>query len=238
MSLPKLNVPIYDAELPSGIKVQFRPFLVKEEKLLLIAKQSDDVRDMITTIQQVLQNCIIGTQVEKLSLFDIEFLFLQLVARSIGETHVLRFKCNSNTANGICGKISNYNVNLLDVKPVFGPGHSKVIQLTNDVGLTMSYPSYKTFTTVAREDLPPEEAYDALISCIDSIYDSKGVYYIKDIPETEVKEFIESLTPSQVKKIDDFFDTLPKIETIVNFECPSCGTKEDVLVSGLESFFV
>lgn len=238
MSLPKMQVPIYEASLPSGVKVKFRPFLVKEEKLLLIAKQSDDLETMVQSIQQVLENCLIDYKVEKLPLFDIEYLFLQIRARSVGEIVTLRYRCNANVNNEICGKVSEYPIDLLKVNPVFGPGHTKVIALTDTVGLTMTYPSYKTFKSVAREDLPPEEAFSALISCIESIYDQVGVYYVKDVPESEIKEFIDSLTPVQVKKIDEFFYTLPKIESIVNFDCPSCGAKESITISGLESFFV
>lgn len=238
MGFPKINVPVYETALPSGKKIKFRPFLVKEEKLLLIAKQSDDVQEMVKAVQQIIQNCLIDESVESLPLFDIEFLFLQLIARSIGEVHNLNYRCNTQTENGICGKVSTYPIDLLTINPKFGEGHEKSILLTDKIGITLDYPSFKTFNSVAKEDLTPDEAFQALLSCVNSIFDENGVYYMKDIPEEEFRGFMDSLTPLQVKKIDKFFDTIPKIETVVKFNCPGCGTKEDIVVTGLESFFV
>ncbi len=240
MSLPKLQILLYEATLPSGLKVSFRPFLVKEEKLLLMAKQSDDAQTMITAVHQVLSNCLESTnvQVEKLSLFDLEFLFLHLMARSIGETVPLRYRCNRMIDEKLCGMISTYPVDLLKISPSFGEGHSKTIALTKTEGLTMQYPTFKSFRRIAKEDLPPDEAYSVVLDCIESIYDSKGVYPTKDAPREEIQEFVDSLSALQVKKIDQFFDTMPKIKTTIPFHCPKCDNKEEINIEGLDAFFV
>ncbi len=238
----KLQVPLYDAVLPSGIKITFRPFTVKEEKVLLIAQHSDDAQMMITSVKQVLQNCLEASpsvNVDDLPLFDVEYLFLQLRARSIGEIVTLRYRCNKLVeANTVCGVISEYPINLLEINPKFGEGHNKTISLTTTEGVIMKYPSFDSFKKIAREDLAPTDAYQIILDCIDAVYDGKGVYYSKDIPKEELGAFVDSLSPLQVKKIDQFFDTMPKIATTVKFECPKCGSKEDIHIEGLDSFFV
>ena len=176
-TLPKLVIPLYDVVCPSGLKVSFRPFLVKEEKLLMIAMQSDDSTTIVNTAKQILENCV-GTisniQIDKLPLFDIEFLFLNIRARSIGEQVKLRYKCNqripdANTAEMVtCNAVSEYNVNLLEIHPVFAEGHNKYVQLTEAVGITLRYPTFKAFRNIARKDLPSDEAFDFLVECIES----------------------------------------------------------------------
>ena len=238
--LPRLQMPLYDVVLPSGLKVTFRPFLVKEEKLLLIAKQSKDSATMVEAVKQVLNNCLEASpnvSVDKLPLFDVEYLFLQLRARSIGEIVPLRYRCQREVEGQICGMISEYPVELLKIEPKFGEGHTKIIELTATQGLTMAYPTFKSFTRIAREDLPAEEAYEVVSECIESIYDAENKYYSKDVPPEELREFIDTLSPMQVTKIDKFFDTLPKIQTTIHFLCPKCGNKDEIVTEGLDSFF-
>ncbi len=247
MALPKLNIPLYDVVCPSGVKVSFRPFLVKEEKLLMIAMQSDDSETVITTAKQILENCVgqvSGVEVDKLPLFDVEFLFLNLRARSIGEMVTLRYKCNqpipdANTGEvSTCGTVSEYPVNLLEIKPQFVTGHDKYIQLTEDVGITLRYPTFKAFRGIVRKDLPPDEAFSFLVQCIDSINDKNTVVFAKDVPASEIVDFVNDLNHEQIAKIDAFFDSMPKIELTLHFKCPKCEYKEDITVRGLDSFFV
>lgn len=245
MAIPKLATPLYDVVCPSGQKLSFRPWLVKEEKLLMIAMQSDDPVTIMNTSKQILENCIISSiEIDKLPLFDIEFLFLQLRARSIGETVPLRYKCNqhvldANTGNTVyCNTVSEYPVNLLDIKPQFGPGHNKYIQLNDTVGVTLRYPTFKAFRNIVRKELPSDEAFAFLVDCIESINDKDTIVMTKDVPQAEVIEFVDNLNHQQVEKMDAFFDSMPKIQYTLNFTCPKCGYAEQIVVQGLENFFV
>jgi hypothetical protein len=247
MALPKLTVPLYDVVCPSGLKVSFRPFLVKEEKLLMIAMQSKETETIINTAKQILENCIgsvSGIDVDKLPLFDVEFLFLNLRARSIGEQVTLRYKCNQQVVNAntgnteVCNTVSEYPIDLLGIKPTFGAGHSKYVQLTESVGVTLRYPTFKAFRNISRKDLPADEAFMFLVECIESINDANSVVFTGDVPQSEVIEFVNDLNHIQVDKMDQFFDTMPKIELTLNFKCPKCAHTEGIVVKGLDSFFV
>lgn len=247
MSLPKLATPLYDVVCPSGLKVSFRPFLVKEEKLLMVAMQSDETPTILNSAKMVLQNCvgdISGIDIDKLPLFDVEFLFLNLRARSIGEIVKLKYRCNqhvldANTGNTVvCGTVSEYEVDLLGIKPTFGTGHSKYIQLTDGIGITMRYPTFKSFRGIAKKDLPSDEAFAFLVECIESINDADRVILTKDVTPEEVSEFVDDMSKQQIEKMDMFFDTMPKIEKVIQFKCPKCQYTEEIVVKGLENFFV
>jgi hypothetical protein len=250
MALPKINVPHYDVTLPSGKRVSFRPFLVKEEKLLMIALESKDSKTMIEAARQILENCvgaISNIAIDKLPLFDVEFLLLQLRARSIGEVVKLRYRCNqqvekrddaNNTSKLVpCEYVSEYDVNLLEIKPSFGEGHNKYIQLTDTVGVTLKYPTFTSFQSLTKEEATPEDAFAVLLDNIESINDNESVVYAKDIDHQELTEFVDTLTHEQVAKLDRFFLTMPKIQTTIQFKCPKCGAEEAMVVQGLESFF-
>jgi len=247
MALPKLTVPMYDVVCPSGLKVSFRPFLVKEEKLLMTAMESNEPDTQVSAIKKVLEECV-GTisniDVDKLPLFDVEFLFLNLRARSIGEVVTLKYKCkqlvpNANAANALveCGSVSEYKVDLLTVKPTFAPGHQKQIQLTPEVGIIMRYPTFKSYGTISRKDMSSDDAFAFLVSSIESIYDQQTVIPTKDVPLEEVNAFVDDLTNTQVEKIDAFFSTMPKLETTIMFKCPKCAYEEELTVRGLDNFF-
>ena len=247
MALPKLSTPLYDVVCPSGLKVSFRPFLVKEEKLLMIAMQSDETSTILNSAKSVLENCvgaISGIDIDKLPLFDVEFLFLNLRARSIGEVVPLKYRCNQTVTNAntgmpmVCGTESVYDVNLLDIKPTFGAGHSKYIQLTESIGLTLRYPTFKSFRGITKKDLPTEEAFAFLVGCIESINDADHVVLTKDVTPEEVSAFVDDMNKQQVEKMDAFFDTMPKIEKVIQFKCPKCLYEEEIVVKGLENFFV
>lgn len=247
MSLPKLATPLYEVVCPSGLKVSFRPFLVKEEKLLMIAMQSDETATILNSAKMVLENCvgsISGIDIDKLPLFDVEFLFLNLRARSIGEVVPLKYRCNQTVTDAntglpvVCGTVSEYDVNLLDIKPTFRPGHAKYIQLTEGIGITMRYPTFKSFRGIAKKDLPANEAFDFLVECIESINDADHVVLTKDVTSEEVSAFIDDMSKQQVEKMDAFFDTMPKIEKAIQFKCPKCLYEEEIVVKGLDNFFV
>lgn len=244
MPLPKLDVPVYDTVLPSGTRVQYRSFLVKEEKLFLIAAQSDDAETIIANIKQVLSNCLIsGPPIEDLPIFDVEYLLLQIRARSVGEVVSLRYKCNAQItkddgSKSLCGVKSDYDINLVDFKPTTFPEHTKTIMLTNTVGVVMQYPLFSRFSKALLGDFTADDAIDILMNCIESIFDEHSVHYVKDIPKQELLDFIESLSPQQLKKLDNFFDTLPKNILTIQFKCPSCQHTETIEAKGIDNFFV
>lgn len=245
--LPKLTVPTYAYTCPSGIQVTYRPFLVKEEKLLLMARESNDANTIMDAVQQVVSNCVkTSVPIEALPMFDIEALFLQLRARSVGETANLRFQCHQTIMTTLgstptprsCDTVSEYTVDLLKIVPVFGEGHTKKVALTDSIGLIMRYPSFKYFKKFVNATLGTEEAFRVIEGCIESVYDAQKVYTAKDSSPGELREFLESLNAKQVELIDTFFDTFPKVKTTIPFHCPSCGYEESLEVEGLESFFV
>ncbi len=244
MALPKLDVPIYDTILPSGIRLQYRSFLVKEEKLFLIAAQSDDAETIISCITQVLSNCIVsGPSINDLPIFDVEYLLLQIRARSVGEIVTLRYKCNASITKidgttSSCETKSDYDINLVNIVPTTFPDHNKTIMITNTVGVVMQYPLFSRFSKALIEEFTVHESIDIILSCIESIFDEHSVHYIKDIPKQELLDFIESLTPSQLKKLDHFFETLPKIKIPIQFRCPACDHRELIEAKGIENFFV
>jgi hypothetical protein len=248
--LPKLVTPQYDYLCPSGMQVTYRPFLVREEKLLLMARESNDANTIMDAVEQVVKNCVqTSVPLDTLPMFDIEAIFLQLRARSVGESANLRFQCHQVISvpglaqvgevptSRSCDVVSEYTVDLLGIVPTFGAGHSKTIPLNETVGLIMRYPSFKSFKKFINATLSTEDAFRVIESCIESVYDAQKFYPAKDASPTELREFLESLNTKQVESIDHFFETFPKIRTTIPFKCPGCGYTESLEVEGLESFF-
>lgn len=244
MALPKIDVPIYDVKIPStGKTIRFRPFTVKEEKLFLMAAQGDDTSTSIKTIVQVLNNCILDDiDVEKMPLFDIEFLFLNLRARSISEIVELSYKCNNtiheeNGSEKRCNNVVNINVNVLEIEPTNDPTHSTKIELSDKLGLVMRYPNMNFLgTDVSRDEF--SIVIDLIIDCIEYIYDDDGIYYSKDSSKEELTDFLDSLPSKDLEKIKSFFDTSPKMKKDLDFKCNKCGHTEKITLEGIESFFV
>lgn len=243
--LPKIDVPLYEITLPlSGKKIKIRPFLVKEEKILLMAMETEDDNAVLLAIKQIVTNCCVdAVDVDELPILDLEYIFLQLRARSVGEIIDLQYRCNNNVGveeNGEpkkCGHIIKLNFNALEVQPEFDKNHDKKIQLTPKLGLVMKYPDFRIIELV--KDLKETEAVTkTIISCIDYIYDDESVYYSKDTSEAELTDFIDSLTADQFGKLQEFFDTIPKMRKNLDFSCAKCGYKEEITLEGIQSFFV
>lgn len=244
MALPKIDVPVYEIELISQKQpIKFRPFLVKEEKLFLMAKESKDEKNVVDTIKQVIRNCVLSEiDIDSLPVFDIEYLFLNLRARSMGENVELNYRCTNQvtTDNGEtknCNNIVSFDLNLLDVKPTKNENHNKTIQLTENVGIVMKYPSMNMVDLFSSDMDDELKMLNVILSMIDYIYDKENVYYAKDTPKKDLEEFVDSLRTQDLEKIKHFFDTMPSIEKNLDFKCKKCGYEDTILVKGIQSFF-
>ena len=239
--LPKIDIPIYETHLISnGELVRFRPFLVKEQKLFLMANESEDPKETINTIKQVLRNCILDDlDVDNLATFDIEYLFLQLRARSVGEVVTLRFTCNNDiTEEEKCGNLVKVDVNVLDIKPTIGAEHTNKIQINEKIGLVLKYPTFGSVDVASLDTENLDQVLDIIVACIDYIYDEDQVYPAKDSNKKELTEFIENLKQSALEKISAFFNSFPKMKKDIDFSCNKCGYHETLQLEGIQSFFV
>jgi|LauGreDrversion4_2_1035121.scaffolds.fasta_scaffold210141_2 hypothetical protein len=244
--LPKIDVPIYDVFLPLlKKKVRFRPFLVKEEKILLMAMESDEDSAIISAIKQIVENCCLDDlNIDSLPVSDLEFFFLNLRARSINEVVELSYKCNNKIAGQSnepveCGNVVNIEVNVLSIQPEIPEDHTNKIELSEKMGLMMRYPSFRILeqnSKVTGSEI--DKLMDILLSCIDSVYTEEEIFYTKDVSKEELVNFVENLTREQFSKIQNFFDTMPKIKKEVDFSCTKCGHKEKIGIEGLQNFFV
>ena len=240
--LPKIDIPIYETNLISnGNLIRFRPFLVKEQKLFLMASESEDQKETINTIKQVLRNCILDDiDVDKMATFDIEYLFLQLRARSVGEVVNLRFTCNNTSKDNEtekCGNTVQIDVNVLDVKPEINSEHNNKIEITDKIGIVLKYPTFGAVDIMDINTQDMEQILNVIISCVDYIYDDEQIYYGKDTSKEELREFIENLRQPDLEKISQFFNTLPKMKKELEFNCNKCGYKEILHLEGIQSFF-
>jgi len=241
--LPKIDVPIYNVELPlTKKKIRYRPFLVKEEKLLMMAMESDDFKGVLTTIKQVANNCILDeVDIDDLPVTDMEFLFLHLRARSVSEVVELNYKCNNTVKDDdgndkTCNHIVKLDFNIFDIKPTFDEKHSNKIELSKDLGIVMRYPTFESVEMI-EEDNDVQKVFAILVTCIDYIYDADNIYYAKDVTKEELVEFIDSMSRDQFEKVKTFFDTMPKLKKNVEFKCGKCGYSENIEVEGLQNFF-
>ena len=244
MSLPKIDVPVYSTKLIStGKTVKYRAFTVKEEKLFLMANESEEVDTVIDSIKQVLNNCIMtkGINVEELPLFDIEYLFLKLRAVSVGEVVNLRYKCNNilpkldGEEEKKCNHIVEIDLNLNEITPE-SVKIDKTIQITDTMGVTMKYPTFDLL-----KEFDANQEVDSIVKmtvkCIDFIYDKDNVYYAKDAKEQELIDFVESMQTKDLEKLKDFFSSMPKLKKQLDFNCVKCGYQEKIELEGIQNFF-
>jgi hypothetical protein len=242
--LPKIDVPLYDLILPlSKKKIQIRPFLVKEEKILLMATESEDESAILTAIKQIVNNCCLteSVDIELLPISDLEFIFFNLRARSISEVVELRYKCNNKIHVGeeekICGNMVEFDVNILDIKPEIPENHTNKIELSPTMGVVMKYPNFKILDRIS-STTESEMLIETTLACIDYIYDEEEIHYAKDVSKEELTEFLESMNRGQFLKLQDFFETIPKITKEIDFNCNKCGYEEKMVLEGIQSFFV
>ena len=238
MPLPKIATPTYELELPStGKTIQYRPFLVKEEKLLVIALESEDTKQITTAIKAVLRNCIQtkGVKVETLPTFDIEFLFLNIRGKSVGEELEVNIVCPDD------GKTSvPVTINLDDIKIQKSEEHNNKIKLDEKIMMEMKYPSLDEFIKNNfdfNDTTQVDQSFKLIASCIDKIYTEDEVWASEDCTKKEMSEFLESMNSAQFKQIEQFFTTMPKLSHTVTVTNPETKVKSDVVLEGLASFF-
>jgi len=240
MPLPKIATPTYELELPStGKTITYRPFLVKEEKLLVIALESEDTKQITNAIKAVIRACILtkGIKVELLPTFDIEFLFLNIRGKSVGEDIEVKLICPDDTETEV-----SVNINLDDIKVQKPEGHSNQVKLDNNLMMELKYPSLNefiknNFDPNDKTQNPMEQSFDLVGSCISKIYNEDEVWVAADCSKKEINDFLDSMNSNQFKEIEKFFETMPKLSHTVKVYNPKTKVESDVLLEGLASFF-
>jgi hypothetical protein len=237
MPLPKLSVPEYELELPStGEKVKYRPFLVREEKILFMAMESQDEKEMVSSVKNIIKNCTnLKRKVEELATFEIEYLFLKIRAKSVGETSTFMITCPDDGETQV-----EVKVDLDDVELEMNDNHSRKILLDDNVGVLMRYPSLDTFVklNLTNEEEPSmDNMFELAASSIDQIFDGEEVWECKSTPKKEIMEFLESMNSEQFQKIQSFFETMPKLKKVLAVKNPKTGVESEVVLEGLAAFF-
>ena len=237
MALPIQKTPIYTLTIPSTKeKFKYRPFLVKEEKALMIAQQSEDMTVMTDTLKAVIKSCAESKiSVDDLATFDLEYMFCQIRGKSVGEIIDLIFFCDDCDDEKAGVKFS-FDVTKLEVK--FDPEHEKKIPLFDDVGVVMKYPNMTVLNQLVNLDTTDTDAVISTIAnCIDYIYTNEEVYHSKEQKHEEIVDFINNMTTEQFGKIQKFFDTMPKFQEPVKYTCPMCAKEHNKVLSGISNFF-
>ena len=238
MPLPKIATPTYSFELPStGKPINYRPFLVKEEKLLVIALESEDNKQITTAIKAVIKACVLtkGIKVETLPTFDIEYLFLNIRGKSVGEELEVNIICPDDKETTV--KTTIY---LDDIKCIKSEGHTNQIKLDDNIMMEMKYPSLNEFIKNNfdfDEKNQMEQSFELIGSCVDKIYTKEESYAASDCTKKEMNDFLESMNSSQFKKIEEFFTTMPKLSHTIEVTNPKTKKKSEVVLEGLASFF-
>ena len=238
MPLPKIATPTYELELPSTEQtVRYRPFLVKEEKLLVLALETEDTKQITTAIKSVLKSCVLtkGVKVETLPTFDIEYLFLNIRGKSVGEELEVKVICPDDEKTEV-----PITIDLDEVKVQKSEGHNKQLKLDDNLMMEMKYPSLEQFIKNNfdfNDANQMEQSFDLIGSCIDKIYNEDEVWATADCTKKEVKEFLESMNSSQFKDIEKFFETMPKLSHTIKVKNPKTKVESEVVLEGLASFF-
>ena len=237
MPLPKISTPTYELVLPSsGKKIKYRPFLVREEKVLIIAMESEDEKQIATAVKDVIKDCIVsrGVKVDDLATFDIEYLFLNIRGKSVGEDVEVLVTCPDDGETQVPTVI-----NLDDIKVQMGKDHSKDIVLDADLTLRMKYPSMTEFVknNFSGEEITVEGTFDLISSCIEQVFNEEESWSASDCTKKEMNEFLEQLSSKQFKEIEKFFETMPKLSHTVKVKNPNTGVDNEILLEGLNAFF-
>lgn len=239
MALPVLQTPKYETQIPStGKKIQYRPYLVKEEKILMLASETEDQAQIMQAVKDVIRACTFEkVDPDKLCTFDLEYLFLRLRAKSVGEVSKISIKCEK------CEKPTAVEINLDDIKIDMTDRPSGKIKLTDTIGVNLVYPSLRDATKIMnkndKESSKVNSVMDVIVACIDSIYDDKKLYPASESSTEELVAFVESLNQAQFSKIQQFIESMPKLQHTVNFKCAAkdCGCSNSVVLEGMQNFF-
>lgn len=233
MSLPKIDLPIFEVELPSTReKVKFRPFTVKEEKILLVAQESDDPAQQILSTKQVVNNCLINKDVSEISMFDLEYLILSIRGRSVDNSMKFAIK-DPDTEETV-----ELEVNLEEVKVTIDERHKKEIRINEDYVLFLKYPTIDEFIKISEfQTDDPLVNYYILTTCLDKVASNDEVHYFKDYTNEEVDSFMENLTSNTIKGIELFFETMPKLRHEMKYK-NSEGKEQTFVIEGMRSFFI
>ena len=241
MPLPKISTAEYELTLPSnGKTIKYRPFLVREEKILILALESENQKQITTAVRQVIKECVLtkGIKVDQLPSFDIEYLFLNIRGKSVGEDINLNLVCPDDEKTEV-----SVSINLDDIKVQKPEGHSNQIKLDGDLMMELKYPSLNEFiknnfdpNDTSRN--PMDQSFDLIGSCIDKIYSNDEVWAADDCTKKEIGEFLDSMNSNQFKEVEKFFETMPKLSHTVKVYNPTTKVESDVVLEGLASFFV
>ena len=240
MPLPKIATPSYELELPStGKTITYRPFLVKEEKLLVIALESEDTKQITNAIKAVIRACVLtkGIKVETLPTFDIEYLFLNIRGKSVGEDLDVKLICPDDNETEV-----DVTISLDDIQIQKPEGHSNQIKLDNNLMMELKYPSLNEFikNNFDPNDTsknPMDQSFDLIGSCINKIYNEDEVWVAADCSKKEINDFLDSMNSNQFKEVEKFFETMPKLSHTVKVKNPKTKVESDVVLEGLASFF-
>jgi hypothetical protein len=237
MALPKLNVPTYELAIPStDEKIKYRPFLVKEEKILLIAMESGNTKDMLQAVKDIVAECTFNKlNLGNTPMFDVEYIFLNIRAKSVGEVSKLKVLCQDDGET-----YANIEIDLNDVQVQVDEGHTNKIELTDEMGVIMKYPTIDSFNSNDIVDISAENMLEVIAACIAQIYDKGGeeVYDSKDSTKKELVEFVEQLNTKQFADVQKFFDTMPSLKHEITVKNPKTKKESKVVLTGLNDFFV
>ena len=236
MALPKIDVPTYELVVPStDEKIKYRPFLIKEEKVLLMAMESGKNEDIIQAVKTIVNECTFDKlELGKMPMFDVEYIFLQIRSKSVGEVSKLRVLCKDD------GKTyANVEVDLNEVQVQVDDGHTNKIELSDEMGIIMNYPTIDSFSAAGIADINAENMLDVIVSCIGQIYDKGGeeVWDAKDSTKKELVEFVEQLNTQQFADVQAFYDTMPKLKHTITVKNPKTKKENNITLSGLSDFF-
>lgn len=236
MALPLLNTPEFETTVPSSQqRIKFRPFLVKEEKILFMALQGGDTREMTNAVQNIIGACVLSDNFDasKLAMYDVEYLFLKLRGKSVGES--IDLKVRHSNSDSECTHATEVSIDIDNIEIKFPEDYSDKIELTDTVGIQMKHPGIR-HSSLAEGDLDFDSVLKLISDCVVCIYDHENVY--DSFTSDEIKQFIEGLNQQQFGKIQKFFKDIPKLSHKIAWKCPKCGEEDNVTVEGLNNFFI